>query len=195
MIKGRDFIKIIDRIKNFKGLKSDISVAETLGMTQSTFAERKRRGSIPYEELIIFCDKEGISLNWLLTGEGEIKREKELEVYCLAPAAFIEDGEITYMTNKGPMAFSDICHLLNKNAHETTAWIEKQMRRQKREWTVQPADAIYNERSDAELAEIITMLKEHPQDKKLVLKLLKGKKDIKEALEGFEISKIMEQEG
>jgi hypothetical protein len=39
------------------------------------------------------------------------------------------------------------------------------------------------------------MLKEHPQDTELVLKLLKGKKDIKEALEGFDISKIKEQEG
>ena len=45
------------------------------------------------------------------------------------------------------------------------------------------------------MAEIIQILKEYPQDKKLVLKLLKGKKDIKEALEGFEISKIKEQEG
>lgn len=33
------------------------------------------------------------------------------------------------------------------------------------------------------------------QDKTLVLKLLKGKKDIKEALEGFEIKKIRDQEG
>ena len=45
------------------------------------------------------------------------------------------------------------------------------------------------------MAEIVQLLKEHPQDKALVLKLLKGKKDIKEALEGFEISKIKEQEG
>jgi len=46
---------------------------------------------------------------------------------------------------------------------------------------------------DTELSEIIRLLKEHPQDKKLVLKLLKGKKDIKEALEGFGVKKFIEE--
>jgi len=53
----------------------------------------------------------------------------------------------------------------------------------------------YNVSSDAEIMEINRLLAESPQDKALVLKLLKGKKDIKEALEGFDISKIKEQEG
>ncbi len=55
--------------------------------------------------------------------------------------------------------------------------------------------AIYNNKviEDPELEEIIKLLKENPKDKKLVLKLLKGKKDIKEALEGFEIKKLLEE--
>lgn len=55
--------------------------------------------------------------------------------------------------------------------------------------------AIYNVSGDAELSEITRLLKEHPQDKKLVLKLLKGKKDIKEALEGFEVKNLLNEDG
>jgi hypothetical protein len=40
-----------------------------------------------------------------------------------------------------------------------------------------------------------TILLEGPQDKKLVLKFLKGKKDVKEALEGFGIKDILKEEG
>ncbi|MBI5286351.1 MAG: helix-turn-helix domain-containing protein [Deltaproteobacteria bacterium] len=75
-----DFIKIIDRLKGLRGLKSDTAIAEMLGMGQSTFAERKRRNSIPYGEIINFCDKEGLSLDWLLAGEGPQYREEKKEI-------------------------------------------------------------------------------------------------------------------
>jgi len=56
--------------------------------------------------------------------------------------------------------------------------------------------SIYNvKENDSDLAEILQMLQEHPEDKKLVLKLLKGKKDIQEALEGFGIKNLLREEG
>ncbi len=39
------------------------------------------------------------------------------------------------------------------------------------------------------------MLQEHLEDKKLVLKLLKGKKDIQEALEGFGVKNLLKEKG
>ena len=54
---------------------------------------------------------------------------------------------------------------------------------------------IYNIGENSDLSEILKILQEHPEDKRLVLKLLKGKKDIKEALEGFEIKKLLKEEG
>ncbi|VAX34552.1 hypothetical protein MNBD_NITROSPIRAE03-1232 [hydrothermal vent metagenome] len=48
--------------------------------------------------------------------------------------------------------------------------------------------SIYNVKEpDSDLAEILQILHEHPEDKKLILKLLRGKKDTQEALEGFGI--------
>lgn len=55
--------------------------------------------------------------------------------------------------------------------------------------------AIYEVKGDTDLAEIIQYLNEHPEDKKFILKLLKGKKEIKEALEGFKIKALLGGEG
>ena len=66
-----DFIGVLERIKEFKGLRFDADVAHLLGMRPEALSERKRRGSLPEDKLALFCQKEGLELNWLLTGEGE----------------------------------------------------------------------------------------------------------------------------
>jgi len=69
-----DFIIITDRLKRLKDLWSDVALARLLGIKQPSFAERKGRGSLPYKEIIELCGQEGISLDWLFTGEGSIWR-------------------------------------------------------------------------------------------------------------------------
>ncbi len=119
----RTFAEIIELIKETKNLKKDKEVAVILQIEYKRLATAKSRNSLPYEELITFCNKENISLNWLLTNQGN-----------------------------------------------------KKIGDQSREYKATP---------DTELSEIVQELKENPNDKKLILKLLKGKKDIKEALEGL----------
>lgn len=149
------YSEIMDRIKTLKKLRSDNSVARVLGLSRSAFSERKKRESIPYEELARFSEQENVSLDWLLTGEEPIVKGRVLET----------------IYNKG-------------------------IKMLKEPLTVGEKPAIYNNvRDDSELGEILQLLKEHPQDKKLVLKLLKGKKDIKEALEGFEVKNLLNEEG
>ncbi len=48
---------------------------------------------------------------------------------------------------------------------------------------------------DQYLVEILKILQEHPKDRKLILKLLRGKKNMQEALEGFGIKNILKEEG
>ncbi len=94
--RQREFEKIIERIKSFKGLRYDIDVAELLGMTQSAFAERKRRNSVPYEELIEFCDNEGVPYDWLLEGRGSDSNADDfarVNVYAMAGAGDGRDFE------------------------------------------------------------------------------------------------------
>ncbi|GER92657.1 hypothetical protein A45J_0375 [hot springs metagenome] len=84
-------VKIADRIKKLKGVLSDNDVAELLGMSRTAFAERKRRDSIPYEELVRFAEQESISLDWLLTGKGEPFIKKKEEVMEAEPSMVCEE--------------------------------------------------------------------------------------------------------
>lgn len=47
----------------------DKDVAEALGVSQMNFATMKKRDKIPFNELLDFCAKKAISINWLLYGQ------------------------------------------------------------------------------------------------------------------------------
>ena len=44
----------------------DKELAEALDLTQANFATMKNRGKIPYTNILNFCAKRKISINWLL---------------------------------------------------------------------------------------------------------------------------------
>lgn len=66
----RTLAEITDIIKAYKDFKEDAEVARFLNIKPKTFAASKSRNSIPYPELITFCNQENISINWLLAGVG-----------------------------------------------------------------------------------------------------------------------------
>lgn len=72
----QSFSKIVDIIKELKGLKNDYEVAELLNIKQNTISTNKTRNSIPIKKITSFCDKEGISLDWLLHNKGPMKIAK-----------------------------------------------------------------------------------------------------------------------
>lgn len=86
--------EIIEIIKDKKGLKKDKDVANLLKIEAKQFATAKSRNSIPHEELTSFCNKEGWSLNWLLTGQGPQYLEEKGKVVspgdAEVPEGFIE---------------------------------------------------------------------------------------------------------
>lgn len=71
---AENILEIIDRIKDRKGLRDDDEVAYVLGMTKGNLSSYKTRGAIPYYYLSKFCRQEGLSIDWLLTGEGPMRR-------------------------------------------------------------------------------------------------------------------------
>jgi SOS-response transcriptional repressor LexA len=66
-----DFNEVIERMKDIisttkiGGKVYDKDVAAELGIAQATFATMKKRGSIPYKEIMEFCARRKISINWL----------------------------------------------------------------------------------------------------------------------------------
>ncbi len=76
--KGLDmnsFLNIVEEIKSivsseFSSKKIfDKDVADVLGISQMNFATMKKRNKIPFTELLDFCAKKAISINWLLYGQ------------------------------------------------------------------------------------------------------------------------------
>ena len=71
----KDFNDIVEQIKDvvsedFPGKKIfDKDIAGLLGISQMNFATMKKRDKIPYEELLEFCAKRCIAINWLLFGQ------------------------------------------------------------------------------------------------------------------------------
>ncbi len=69
------FNAIVEEIKsivstNFSGKKIfDKDVADALGISQMNFATMKKRDKIPYVELLDFCARKSISINWMLYGQ------------------------------------------------------------------------------------------------------------------------------
>lgn len=64
--------EIISKLKNILSTDNkdakifDKDVAESLELTQANFATMKNRGKIPYSNILHFCAKRKISINWLL---------------------------------------------------------------------------------------------------------------------------------
>jgi len=69
------FIDIVEEIKSivspeFQPKKVfDKDVASVLGISQMNFATMKKRDKIPFSELLDFCAKKSISINWMLYGQ------------------------------------------------------------------------------------------------------------------------------
>lgn len=55
----------------------DKDVAKALNIPQMTFTSMKKRGSIPYKEVMDFCADRGISINWLFYGQTPIMLKED----------------------------------------------------------------------------------------------------------------------
>ncbi len=71
---GTDFEPTLDRMKTACRAKSDKMLADALDVKHSTITTSRRRGAVPASWLLTISDKTGVSVDWLRTGEGEMKR-------------------------------------------------------------------------------------------------------------------------
>lgn len=94
----------------------DKDVANTLNINQATFATLKNRNKMPYEEVLDFCAKRKISINWLLYNQiiESLDESKERftkikyfkNIYASAGGgAYNYDEEKQYLTIDENMAF------------------------------------------------------------------------------------------
>ncbi len=61
---------VIERMKRAGGLKNDSRLARALGVTPQALSNYKKRGKVPSDLILKFAGMNGLSVDWLLTGEG-----------------------------------------------------------------------------------------------------------------------------
>jgi len=70
----KDCRSVIARMAQACGVKTDTELADKLEIKRNTIASWKNRGSVPYEQAVIVAEQKNVTLDWLLTGEGPMRR-------------------------------------------------------------------------------------------------------------------------
>jgi Bacteriophage CI repressor helix-turn-helix domain. len=71
-----NFDDIIPRLKTAINVSNDADLAGRMGMKPNTFSNRKKSGSLPYEEIIRIADSENVNINWIFSGQGSMYRDQ-----------------------------------------------------------------------------------------------------------------------
>lgn len=62
--------EILDTIKKLEKISKDTELAAIFGVRQSLITMWRKRGTIPYENLLHYCELKNIDPLWILTGKG-----------------------------------------------------------------------------------------------------------------------------
>lgn len=66
----RDFSAVYSRIQSVTGCKTQVKIAECLGVQQSSISDAKTRGAVPGGWLLTLLERHRCNPRWLLTGQG-----------------------------------------------------------------------------------------------------------------------------
>jgi hypothetical protein len=69
---GVSYPEIIERMRWAGKLKNDSAVARVLGVTPQALSNYKKRGEMPTDLVLKFANIYGLSVDWLITGDGEM---------------------------------------------------------------------------------------------------------------------------
>ena len=70
---------ILDRLKQITGTTTDASLSSALKISPQTLSSWKGRDSPPYSLCVDLAQVRGISLDWLLLGEGPMLRQTQVD--------------------------------------------------------------------------------------------------------------------
>lgn len=71
---GVNYTEVIERMRWAGRLKNDSAVARVVEVTPQALSNYKKKGEMPSHLVLKFADALGLSLDWLLTGKGEMHR-------------------------------------------------------------------------------------------------------------------------
>lgn len=92
LLGNKSAASVLDRMHVVYGVKNDNQLGEALQVNRSTLGNWRARDSVPYTICVDLAESRGISLDWLLTGEGSMHRGEGGSAYK-APAHASEPRE------------------------------------------------------------------------------------------------------
>lgn len=107
---------VAERMRSAGKLKNDSRLARALGITPQAISNYKKRGNLPADLLVRFSDLYGVSIDWLITGDGEsflpgfgegtdVKTlnllKSEVTVTPLSPDELVYVGQLLKILRKG----------------------------------------------------------------------------------------------
>lgn len=113
-----DFEAVLGRIKQAMHFTTDAQVADFIGMSPSGLGNRKRAGSIPFENICTACASRGVNIEWVLTGDDGARAGKVFEVPCMD---LYEPNLMSEITREVWIAFEDKGYAENEPAILATA--------------------------------------------------------------------------
>ncbi|CVF68074.1 Bacteriophage CI repressor helix-turn-helix domain [Serratia marcescens] len=98
MVKSMDLVKggrgAIERMVEAYGFSTRQALCEQLGVSKSTLATRYMRDSFPSDWVIQCTLETGVSLRWLITGEGIMYEDSKLLDLVQVPRQKLVDGRL-----------------------------------------------------------------------------------------------------
>jgi len=114
---GVSYSDIIERMRWAGKLKNDSAVARVLGVTPQALSNYKKRGEMPTDLVLRFANIYGLSVDWLISGEGEMYRpgkggEFERKGYMMAAEGTSSYGkEFTRPTDFSSLSPDEIIYV------------------------------------------------------------------------------------
>jgi transcriptional regulator with XRE-family HTH domain len=67
---------VLDRLQLAAGVASDSALSRVLGVNRATLGNWRNRDSVPYSICVEYAVEQGLSLDWLLTGQAPLQRNE-----------------------------------------------------------------------------------------------------------------------
>lgn len=118
-----NFDEIMDRLKIASNTRSYNALAGMLGLSSNAFANLKKRGSLPYDKIIALTNSLNVSMDWILTGKGEmLKTTPEA-----TPASSIEDKRV--VSDRRPGIMQELLDGLNQTQQQEILLVIEEKKR------------------------------------------------------------------
>ncbi|MBI1912275.1 MAG: helix-turn-helix domain-containing protein [Deltaproteobacteria bacterium] len=112
---GVSYSDIIERMRWAGKLKNDSAVARVLGVTPQALSNYKKRGEMPTDLVLRFANIYGLSVDWLITGDGEMYKAGGRAEYA---KSYMIAAEETPAYGKEPRDFQRVSDFAALSADE-----------------------------------------------------------------------------